>query len=194
MSGPGKPSAFQLRLPATSANLGPGFDAVAVALDVFLEIEAEPAQEFSVTASGRDADRCVKLEDNLIFETYKQILRTHQRAIVPLAIRMVNGIPLGMGCGSSAAARLAAIALAVHFGELGLGYRPRSRRGVQARRSCGQRGGVLAWRICRRGVRGNESAGGANRSARRVASDCRAAQGAALNQQSARSFAGEFSA
>src|SRR5580704_1335930 len=116
MSGPGKSSAFHLRLPATSANLGPGFDAVAVALDVFLEIEAEPAQEFSITASGRDADRCAKLDDNLILETYKQILSSHERAIVPLAIRMVNGIPLGMGCGSSAAARLAAIALAVHFG------------------------------------------------------------------------------
>jgi homoserine kinase len=118
-SGQGKPSAFQLRLPATSANIGPGFDAVAVALDFFLEIEAEPAQEFAVTATGRDADRCAKLEDNLILETYKQIMRGHERAIVPLAIRMVNGIPLGMGCGSSAAARLAAIALAVHFGELG---------------------------------------------------------------------------
>lgn len=118
MSGPGNPSPFQLRLPATSANLGPGFDAVAVALDVFLEIEAEPAAEFSIAASGRDADRCAKLDDNLILETYKQILRSHERAIVPLAIKMVNGIPLGMGCGSSAAARLAAIALAVHFGEL----------------------------------------------------------------------------
>jgi homoserine kinase len=118
MSGPGKPSAFRLSLPATSANLGPGFDAVAVALDVFLQIEAEPAQEFSIVASGRDADRCAKLDDNLILETYKQIMRGHERAIVPLAIRMVNGIPLGMGCGSSAAARLAAIALAVHFGEL----------------------------------------------------------------------------
>src|SRR5580704_4599021 len=118
MSGQGKPSAFQLRLPATSANLGPGFDAVAVALDFFLEIEAEQAKEFSVIASGRDADRCAQLEDNLILETYKQIMRSHERAIVPLAVRMVNGIPLGMGCGSSAAARLAAIALAVHFGEL----------------------------------------------------------------------------
>lgn len=113
-----KSSAFRLRLPATSANLGPGFDAVAVALDFFLEIEAEAAQEFWVAASGRDADRCAKLEDNLIVETYKEILHGQERAIVPLAIRMVNAIPLGMGCGSSAAARLAAIALAMHFGEL----------------------------------------------------------------------------
>ncbi len=90
-----------------------------MALDFFLEIEAEAAPEFSVTATGRNADRCAQLEDNLILETYKQIMRSHERAIVPLAIRMVNGIPLGMGCGSSAAARLAAIALANHFGQLG---------------------------------------------------------------------------
>jgi len=37
---------------------------------------------------------------------------------VPLSLQVTNGIPLGMGCGSSAAARLAAIALAVHFGQL----------------------------------------------------------------------------
>ncbi len=109
---------LRLRLPATSANLGPGFDAVAVALDFYLEIEAEAAQEFSIAATGRNADRCARLEDNLILEAYKELLRSHKRPIVPLAIRMVNGIPLGMGCGSSAAARLAAIALAVHFGQL----------------------------------------------------------------------------
>lgn len=114
-----KPGALRLRLPATSANLGPGFDAVAVALDFFLEIEAKAAPGFSVTATGRNADRCARLEDNLILETYKQLLRKHDRPLVPLAIRLVNGIPLGMGCGSSAAARLAAIALANHFGQLG---------------------------------------------------------------------------
>lgn len=109
---------LRMRLPATSANLGPGFDAVAVALDFFLEIEAEAAREFSVAATGRDADRCAQLENNLILETYRQLLRDHRRPIVPLAIRVRNEIPLGMGCGSSAAARLAAIALARHFGRL----------------------------------------------------------------------------
>lgn len=110
---------FRLSLPATSANLGPGFDAVAVALDFHLEIEAEPAERFSIAATGRNADRCGRLEDNLVLETYKRLLRASQRPDVPLAIRMNNGIPLGMGCGSSAAGRLAAIALANHFGQLG---------------------------------------------------------------------------
>jgi homoserine kinase len=110
---------FRLRLPATSANLGPGFDAVAVALDFYLEIEAEPAEEFSIAATGRDWERCARLEDNLILEIYKGLFASHGKPIVPLAIRMENGIPLGMGCGSSAAGRLAAVALAVHFGQLG---------------------------------------------------------------------------
>ena len=117
----GKQGGLRLRLPATSANLGPGFDAVAVDLDFYLEIEAEAAQEFSITATGRNADRCAQLEDNLILETYKQLLLSRNRPLVPLAIRLANSIPLGMGCGSSAAARLAAIALAVHFGQLAWG-------------------------------------------------------------------------
>ncbi len=109
---------FRLRLPATSANLGPGFDAVAVALDFALEIEAEAAQEFAISATGRDAERCGRLHDNLILEIYKDLLEANGRPIVPLSLQVTNAIPLGMGCGSSAAARLAAIALAMHFGEL----------------------------------------------------------------------------
>lgn len=110
---------MRLRLPATSANLGPGFDSAAVALDFYLEIDAEPAVEFSIAATGRNADRCGSVENNLILETYKGLLVGNDRPIVPLAITMRNGIPLAMGCGSSAAGRLAAIALAVHYGHLG---------------------------------------------------------------------------
>lgn len=113
------PGPVFLRLPATSANLGPGFDAAAVALDFFLEIEADAADEFSIVASGLDAERCARLEDNLVLEIYKGLLVRHGRPVVPLKIRMQNQIPLGMGCGSSAAGRLGAIALANYFGRLG---------------------------------------------------------------------------
>jgi homoserine kinase len=113
------PGRVELRLPATSANLGACFDAAAVALDFYLEMEAEPSAEFSIAATGYDAERCGGLEDNLILELYKGLLLSNRRPVVPLAIRMANGIPLGMGCGSSAAGRLAAIVLANHFGKLG---------------------------------------------------------------------------
>lgn len=110
---------FRLRLPATSANLGPGFDAAAIALDFALHIEARPAEAFSIDATGRNADRCGLLDDNLILVLYRRLLAQNDRPQVPLAIRMHNEIPLGMGCGSSAAGRLAAILLANHFGGLG---------------------------------------------------------------------------
>ena len=112
-------SGFRLRLPATSANLGPGFDSAAVALSFSLEVEAGPAPEFSIEAKGKDSDLCSSLENNLILTTYSRTLREQGREVQPLAISMHNQIPLGMGCGSSAAGRLAAIAMAVHFGNLG---------------------------------------------------------------------------
>ena len=114
-----KPGALKLRLPATSANLGPGFDAAAIALDFALEIAAVPAAEFAIAATGRNADQCGQLENNLILETYKRLLGREQKPIVPLSIQMQNEIPLGMGCGSSAAGLVAAILLANHYGQLG---------------------------------------------------------------------------
>lgn len=108
-----------LRLPATSANLGPAFDTAAVALNLHLEVIAEPAETFSISAQGCDAQACGKVEGNLILETYRRILVENNRPVQPLHLDVSNGIPLGMGCGSSAAARLAGIALAVQFGELG---------------------------------------------------------------------------
>lgn len=113
------PGKLRLRLPATSANLGPGFDTAAVALDFYLDVEAEPAPEFSLAATGCDATRCGRMDDNLVLDLYRGIMAKNARTVVPLSIRMQNAIPLGMGCGSSAAGRLAAIAMANHFGRLG---------------------------------------------------------------------------
>jgi homoserine kinase len=107
---------LRLKLPATSANLGPGFDALGLAMRLFLEIEAVPAEEFRITAAGRDAALVGALERNLMVETYRGLAP----AGPALELKIENGIPLGMGCGSSAAALVAGVMLANHFGALGL--------------------------------------------------------------------------
>ena len=110
---------FRRRFPATSANLGPGFDSVGIAFDLWLTVEAEPSAEMVVAATGCDADLCAAPTNNLVVDTYCSILKEQGVLPPPIAIRMFNDIPLGMGCGSSAAGLLAAITLAAHFGNLG---------------------------------------------------------------------------
>ena len=110
---------LHLALPATSANLGPAFDAAALAMDLYIEIDARPAPEFSIHATGRDSEICRTLENHLILTTYREILLAQASEIGPLSLNIRNDIPIGKGCGSSAAARLAGLALANHFGRLG---------------------------------------------------------------------------
>ncbi|HWY23138.1 MAG TPA: homoserine kinase [Candidatus Acidoferrum sp.] len=112
------PSLLHLTLPATSANLGPAFDAAALALDLFINIDARLASSFSVTATGRDPEICRAIENHLIIATYREVLQGQGANVLPLSLRIHNDIPIGKGCGSSAAARLAGIALANHFGRL----------------------------------------------------------------------------
>ena len=109
---------LHLSLPATSANLGPAFDAAALAMDFYLEVDATSCDRFSISATGRDREVCGNLQDHLIVSTYREVLEGEREKVIPLALRIKNDIPIGKGCGSSAAARIAGIALAVHFGRL----------------------------------------------------------------------------
>src|SRR6266700_6797273 len=113
-----KTKAFRINLPATSANIGPAFDAAAIALDLVISVQALKAKKFSIVARGRDSGICSQVENHLILKTYSEILQSERKQVVPLGLNVENEFPIGKGCGSSAAARLAGIALAVHFGRL----------------------------------------------------------------------------
>jgi homoserine kinase len=108
----------KVRLPATSANLGSAFDVAAVALDLHLEVTAQKAEQFSIQAIGRNTSECSRPDGNLILATYAHVLRDARLPVPALALRVHNEIPLGMGCGSSAAARLAGLVLARTLGGL----------------------------------------------------------------------------
>jgi homoserine kinase len=113
---PAKP--LHLRLPATSANLGPGFDTLGLAMALDLTIDATAADAFHIDATGRNPELCGRLERNLILTTYIDVLATAGLRAPSLHLQLHNEIPLGMGCGSSAAALLAGVLLANHFGNL----------------------------------------------------------------------------
>ena len=109
---------IRLRLPATSANLGPGFDAVGLALSMHLTVEAHLTPVWQIHATGRDAEIVGKLEDNLMVDVFRSVMDQAGIESPCLRLEIHNEIPLGMGCGSSAAAICAGVALAAHFGGL----------------------------------------------------------------------------
>lgn len=102
----------RLYVPATLANLGSGFDALGVALDLYLEVEAEPSPEDAFFYEGEGQ---VEGTDNLIHQGYRAGVEALGRPYQPLVIRAFNPIPLARGMGSSSAALVAGVALADRF-------------------------------------------------------------------------------
>jgi homoserine kinase len=101
-----------VRVPASSANLGPGYDVMAAAVSLWLELEVQEDGEFSFDGGGADvrADR-----DNLIVRAFESLAPTDA-----IAFRMSSEVPLTRGLGSSAAAIVAGLYAADHLFELGL--------------------------------------------------------------------------
>jgi homoserine kinase len=102
----------RVRVPGSSANLGPGFDAMAAAVSLHLELEVEEAGAFAVdpghTALAAD-------ESNLCVRAFADL-----HAVDGLAFRVRSDIPLEAGLGSSGAAIVAALVAADHMYELAL--------------------------------------------------------------------------
>jgi len=99
-----------VKVPASSANLGPGYDVLAAALALHLELEVEESGSFSVEAEGLDVplDR-----SNLCVRAFESL-----RPADGIAFRIRSEIPLAAGLGSSAAAILAGLLAADHLYEL----------------------------------------------------------------------------
>jgi len=109
---------MNVRVPASSANLGPGFDALGLALGIYLNCRFEPAAELSIRVRGRDAAQISTGADNLIWQTALRVARDVAGTLPPIALDIDNDIPIGKGLGSSAAALIAGVVIADHLLEL----------------------------------------------------------------------------
>lgn len=103
---------FRLRVPASSANLGPGFDALGLALDLHLECTFSASQEFRLTVEGLDSEQIPADPSNLIWQTALRVGETALRRLPGIRLHIKNDIPIGKGLGSSAAALTAGIVIA----------------------------------------------------------------------------------
>ena len=101
-----------VRVPASSANLGPGYDVMAAALSLQLELEVEETGEFAVEAEGLDVPTG---RENLVVRAFETL-----HSADGLSFRISSEIPPARGLGSSAAAIVAGLAAADHLYELAL--------------------------------------------------------------------------
>jgi len=102
----------QITVPATSANLGPGFDTLGLALDLRNEVIIKPSRFLSISTHGEGAES-PKIKKNTLFlnvfnKHYKKLSGKHNT----FRFEFVNRIPISRGMGSSSAVIVAAITAA----------------------------------------------------------------------------------
>lgn len=127
---------FLIKVPASSANIGPGYDVLGVGLGLFLELEVTIDSSSSATDTSADSNNCLisysedsegfgnvplSSGDNLITKTALYVLRCSNIRKFPLGtkVHIRNPIPLGRGLGSSGAAVVAGVMLGNEVGQLG---------------------------------------------------------------------------
>jgi homoserine kinase len=93
-----------VRVPATSANLGPGFDALGLALALYNEVTAAESDSISVTIEGEGAGRLPPNGNNVVARAVRQAYEAAGRPFKGVTLTCLNRVPAARGLGSSAAA------------------------------------------------------------------------------------------
>ncbi len=108
-------STIRVAAPATTANLGPGYDCLGMALDIWNTIEVDPlpsGEAPSVSISGEGAGELEEDTGNLVYRSMDFLFRELGRPMPPVRVHCDNEIPLARGLGSSAAAIAGGLAAA----------------------------------------------------------------------------------
>lgn len=104
-----------VKVPASSANLGPGFDSLGVALNLYMEVQAEQSDKWKVTPLSHSLSGFPGDDKNFICQIAMKTAEMYKQEMPSLYISVKSEIPLARGLGSSAAAIIAGIELANEF-------------------------------------------------------------------------------
>lgn len=108
-----------IKVPASTANLGPGFDSIGLAVDLYLTLEVELSDKWEFVATG-ELEQFPKDEQHFICQVAQQVATKYRKVLHPCKVKLESNIPLARGLGSSAAAIVAGIELADIIGCIGL--------------------------------------------------------------------------
>lgn len=100
---------IKIRVPATSANLGPGFDCLGLALDIWNEVWFEESDSMSYQVTGEGAEKLNHRPKNLLTDSLKRVYEICDKPLRGINIQAQNKILHSSGMGSSAAAIIAGI-------------------------------------------------------------------------------------
>jgi homoserine kinase len=103
---------LKAKVPASTSNLGPGFDTLGLALQLYLTVTAEPSAQLVIEARGSGASRLSAGEDNLVWRAMQGLAEATGRDVPPQRLHLESEIPLSRGLGSSGAAIAAGLWIA----------------------------------------------------------------------------------
>ncbi len=111
-------STVTVSVPATTANLGPGFDCIGAALTLYNQFQftlLEGKNTLTLTVSGTEADRVSNDSTNLLYQAFLKFYQHLNQTPPSVAIHIILGVPLARGLGSSATAIVAGLVGANQF-------------------------------------------------------------------------------
>ncbi len=107
---------IEIKVPATTSNIGPGFDCLGIALDLYNTFSFEPSDQLRI--SGCPKQYCT--EDNLVYRAYAHAMQKIGKPNSAVAIHCAGDIPISRGLGSSATCILAGVMAANVIGKANL--------------------------------------------------------------------------
>lgn len=105
----------EIRVPASSANLGPGFDSFGLAVPLYLTVRVKLADEISIQLIGDNLENIPTDKTNTIYQTFQYLFELEGVPAPSAAMEIESEIPLSRGLGSSAAAIVAGLMAANQF-------------------------------------------------------------------------------